>query len=154
MSGPFKKPWEYSFRKQIQSSKPKFQITNSELPLPGTTCLPSHDANFPEHPTSALLAYPKVTKTQRRRQVTSMLQKNHHDRLGGNTGPASRALERNLFNVRHDRPLPLLDLTLGEVPGYLYNFNKSRIPRCRLPAGRQGSVPGGSAHCNNEVNSN
>ena len=79
------------------------------------------------------------------------MQKNHHDRLGGNTGPASRALERNLFNVRHDRPLPLLDLTLGEVPGYLYNFNKSRIPRCRLPAGRQGSVPGGSAHCNNEV---
>jgi hypothetical protein len=29
-------------------------------------------------------------------QLTSTLQKNHLDRPGGNTGPASRALERNL----------------------------------------------------------
>ncbi|MEI9475145.1 MAG: hypothetical protein WCO26_01010 [Deltaproteobacteria bacterium] len=40
-------------------------------------------------------------------------------------------MERNLFNVRHDRPLPLLDLTLGEVRGYPYNLNKTRIPRRR-----------------------
>jgi hypothetical protein len=66
-------------------------------------------------------------------------------------GTLEKALERNLFNVRHKRPLPLLDLALGEVLGYPCHFNKTRIPRRRLPAGRQGSVPGGSAQCNNEI---
>ena len=48
------------------------------------------------------------------------------------TDPAEtleKALERNLLNVEHDRQLTILDLTLGEVLGYLFNFNKSRIPR-------------------------
>ena len=39
------------------------------------------------------------------------------------------ALERDPFNVRHNRPLPLLDLTPGGVCGYPYNLNKTRIPR-------------------------
>jgi hypothetical protein len=39
------------------------------------------------------------------------------------------ALEPNLFNVRHKRSLPLLDLPLGEVCGYPYNLNRTRIPR-------------------------
>jgi len=30
-------------------------------------------------------------------------------------GTLEKALGRNIFNVKHDRPLPLLDLTLGEV---------------------------------------
>jgi len=46
-------------------------------------------------------------------------------------GTLEKALERNLFNVSHDRPLPLLDFTLGGVFGYPYNLNKTRIPRRR-----------------------
>ena len=46
-------------------------------------------------------------------------------------GTLEKALERNLLNVKHDRSLPLLDLTLGEVRGYPYNLNKTRIPRRR-----------------------
>ena len=59
---------------------------------------------------------------------TSTLQKN---RQTDPAGTLEKALERNLFNVRHDRPLPLLDLTLGEVRVYPYNLNKTRIPRRR-----------------------
>ncbi len=44
-------------------------------------------------------------------------------------GTLKKALERNLLNVEHIRPLPLLDLTLGEVLGYPFNSNKTRIPR-------------------------
>ncbi len=44
-------------------------------------------------------------------------------------GTLEKALERNLLNVKHDRSLPLLNLTLGEVLGYPSNSNKTRIPR-------------------------
>ncbi len=40
-------------------------------------------------------------------------------------GTLEKALERHPLNVKHDRPLPLLDLTLGEVPGYPSDVNKS-----------------------------
>ncbi len=66
---------------------------------------------------------------------------------------ASAKAGRNLFNVEHVRPLPLLDLTPGEVLGYPFNSNKTCIPRRCLPAGRQGSVLVGSAQCNDEINS-
>jgi hypothetical protein len=46
-------------------------------------------------------------------------------------GTLEKALERNLFNVRHNRSLPLLDLTLGGVLGYPCHFNKTSIPRRR-----------------------
>jgi len=46
-------------------------------------------------------------------------------------GTLKKALERNLFNVRHDRALPLLDLTPCEVFGYPCHVNKTRIPRRR-----------------------
>ncbi len=47
-------------------------------------------------------------------------------------GTLEKALERNLLNVQHDRPLPLLDLTFGGVLGNPSNFfNKTRIPRRR-----------------------
>jgi hypothetical protein len=50
------------------------------------------------------------------------------------TNPAEtlgEALERNSFNAEHDRlpPAAGLDLTLGEILGYPYNSNKTRIPR-------------------------
>jgi hypothetical protein len=48
------------------------------------------------------------------------------------TDPAEtleKALERNLLNVEHDRLLPMLGLTLGEVFGYPSNSNKTRISR-------------------------
>jgi hypothetical protein len=57
------------------------------------------------------------------------------------------------MNVEHDRPLPLLDLILGEVLGYRSHSNKTRIPRRCLPAGRQGSVPGRPVQRNDEANS-
>jgi len=44
-------------------------------------------------------------------------------------GTLEKALERNLLNVEHDRPLPLLDLTLGGVHGCPTNLNETRIPR-------------------------
>jgi len=44
-------------------------------------------------------------------------------------GTVEKALERNLLNVEHDPPLPLIDLTLGEVHGCPSNLNKTRIPR-------------------------
>jgi hypothetical protein len=44
-------------------------------------------------------------------------------------GALKKALERNLFSVRHDRALPLLDLTPCEVLGYPCHVNKPRIPR-------------------------
>ena len=69
------------------------------------------------------------------------------------TDPArtlEKALERNLLNVEHDRLLSLLDLTL-EVHSCPSNLNETGIPRRCLPAGRQGSVPGGSVQCNDEV---
>ncbi len=47
------------------------------------------------------------------------------------------------MNVKHDRPLPLRDLTLGEVFGYPSDSNKTAFQGV-------GSVPGGSAQCNNE----
>ena len=61
-------------------------------------------------------------------------------------GTLEKALERNLFNFRHDRRWPLLELTLGEVLDDPSDSNKTRIPR---PCSR-GSVPGGSAQCNYE----
>jgi len=45
------------------------------------------------------------------------------------SGTLEKALERNLLNVEHDRPLPLLGLTLGEVHGCPFNLNETRIPR-------------------------
>jgi hypothetical protein len=44
-------------------------------------------------------------------------------------GTLEKALERNLFNVRHDRQWPLLELTLGEVLDDPSDSNKTRIPR-------------------------
>ena len=44
-------------------------------------------------------------------------------------GTLEKALERNLFNVRHDRRWPLLELTLGEVLDDPSDSNKTRIPR-------------------------
>jgi len=44
-------------------------------------------------------------------------------------GQFPKALERNLLKVEHDHPLPLLDLTFGEVHGYPFNLNETRIPR-------------------------
>ncbi len=44
--------------------------------------------------------------------VTLTLQKNRHDRSAGETGISFGA---EPSNVRHDPPLPLLDLTFGEV---------------------------------------
>jgi hypothetical protein len=44
-------------------------------------------------------------------------------------GTLEKALERNLSNVKHPRPLPLLDLTLSEVLNDSSNSNKIRIPR-------------------------
>ena len=52
-------------------------------------------------------------------------------------GHFPKALERNLLKVEHDRPLPLLDLTLGEVHGYPSNLNETRIPR-RWKCSRRG----------------
>jgi hypothetical protein len=45
-------------------------------------------------------------------------------------------LERNLFNVRYDRPFPLLDLTLGGVYGYPYNRNPAEGGTFQGPASR------------------
>jgi len=44
-------------------------------------------------------------------------------------GTLEEALERNILKVEHDRPLPLLDFTLGEVLGYPFDSNKTRVPR-------------------------
>jgi hypothetical protein len=55
-----------------------------------------------------------------------MLQKKRQDRTGGDT---EEALWRNLLNANHHRPLPLLDLTMGEVFYYPFNPNKARITR-------------------------
>ena len=44
-------------------------------------------------------------------------------------GTLEKALERILFNVRHDRRWPLLELTLGEVLDDPSDSNKTRIPR-------------------------
>jgi hypothetical protein len=63
--------------------------------------------------------------------LSSTLQKNRQTDPAGTLDLRAGALERNLFNIRHDRPLPLLDLTLGGVNGYPYNLNKTRIPRRR-----------------------
>ena len=52
-------------------------------------------------------------------------------------GTLEKALERNLLKVEHDRPLPLLDLTFGEVHGYPSNLNETRIPR-RWKCSRRG----------------
>jgi hypothetical protein len=49
--------------------------------------------------------------------------------LSDPAGTLEKALERNIFNVKHDRPLPLLDLTLGEVLDDPSDSNKTRIPR-------------------------
>jgi hypothetical protein len=45
------------------------------------------------------------------------------------SGTLEKALERNLSKVKHHRPLPLLDLTLGEVLNDPSHSNKARIPR-------------------------
>ena len=47
------------------------------------------------------------------------------------TGTLEKALERNLLKAKHDRSIALLDLTLGELLGYPFNFNETRIPRRR-----------------------
>ena len=65
------------------------------------------------------------------RDLTSLLRNNRQTDPAGTLDLRAGALERNLFNVRHDRPLPLLDLTLGGVRGCPYNLNKTRIPRRR-----------------------
>jgi hypothetical protein len=52
-------------------------------------------------------------------------------------GTLEKALERNLLNVKHDRPLPLLDPVLGDVLGYPSNSNKTRVPR-RWKCSRRG----------------
>jgi hypothetical protein len=63
---------------------------------------------------------------------TSTLQNNRRTDPAGTLDLRAGALGRNLFNVGYDRPLPLLDFTLGGVFGYPYNLNKTRIPRpCR-----------------------
>jgi hypothetical protein len=46
-------------------------------------------------------------------------------------GTLEKALERNLLNVKHDHPLPLLELNLSEVLGNPSNSNKIRIARRR-----------------------
>jgi len=63
------------------------------------------------------------------------------------TGTLEKALERNLLKAKHDRSIALLDLTLGELLGYPFNFNETRIPRRR-------KCFRGSAQCNDEVNTN
>ena len=51
------------------------------------------------------------------------------------TGTLEKALERNLLKVKHHPPMvpPAagLDLTLGDVLGYPFDSNKTRIPRRR-----------------------
>jgi hypothetical protein len=44
-------------------------------------------------------------------------------------GTLEKALGRNLQQVEHDLPLSLLDLTFGEVHGYPFHLNETRIPR-------------------------
>jgi hypothetical protein len=44
-------------------------------------------------------------------------------------GTLEKALGRNIFNVKHDHQLPLLNLTLGEVVDDPSDYNKTRIPR-------------------------
>ena len=62
-------------------------------------------------------------------------------------GTLEKALERNLLKVEHDRPLPLLDLTFGEVHGYPSNLN----PAVGGTFQGVGSVLGGAVQCNDEV---
>ena len=56
------------------------------------------------------------------------------------TGTLEKALERSLLNVDHNRPLPLLGLTLGEVP-------ETHLIRIKPAFQGVGSVPGGSGEC-------
>jgi hypothetical protein len=63
---------------------------------------------------------------QFRGNVNLNVAKNPQDGPGGDT---EEALWRNLLNTNHQRPLPLLDLTMGEVFHYPFNSNKTRIAR-------------------------
>ena len=49
--------------------------------------------------------------------------------LTDSVGTLEKALERNLLIDEHERLLPLLDLTLGEVHGCPSSPNETRIPR-------------------------
>jgi len=60
------------------------------------------------------------------------------------TGTLEKALERNLFEVRHDRLLPLLDFTL-------VTCSVTRTMSIKPAFQGVGSVPGGSAQCTDEV---
>jgi hypothetical protein len=81
-------------------------------------------------------------------QLTSTLSENRRDRTGGDTGPASRTLERNILKFKHRHALPLLDLTPGEalmsppIPGK---------PAFQGPASR-GSVFDGSVQSTMRLN--
>ncbi len=46
-------------------------------------------------------------------------------------GTLEKALERHPLSVKHNHPLPLLNMTFGEVLGYPSNVNKTRIPSRR-----------------------
>jgi len=58
-------------------------------------------------------------------------------------GTLEKALERNLLNVKHERPLPLLVLTLGEL---LVDLSNSRRPAFQ----GVGSDLAGAIQCNDE----
>ena len=60
-------------------------------------------------------------------------------------GTPEKTLERNLLNVEHVPPLPLPNFTVGEVPGYPFDSNKTAFQGV-------GGVLIGSDQCNNEVN--
>src|SRR4030042_5939671 len=60
-------------------------------------------------------------------------------------GTLEKPCSGNLSNAKHPVSQTLLDFTLGEVLYNPFYVNNTRITRLCLPAGRQGSVPAGSA---------
>ena len=78
--------------------------------------------------------------------LTSMLQK---ITMTDSAGTLEKTLERNLLKVDHNRPLPLLDLTFGEVYGYPSTLNPAEGGTFQ----GLGSVLAGAVQCNDEDNS-
>ena len=78
----------------------------------------------------------EIESLKLRTDPASMLQK---IAMTDSAGTLEKALERDLLNVKHGRPLPLRDFNWGRILRYPYNLNKPAFQGV-------GSVSGGSAN--------